>query len=164
MAGSGYITLMDYDRELTTFQFRTGNIDPLTLDGTLTEIDALVTATDNITLGTIVEHSLRVYTQRVGNTPPSDQNAQRERKWLVYYEDSTEFLDVAETIENQGYKKIFTTEIGTADLSKLAANSDTVLLTQTQIAAWKTAFEAIAKSPYGGAITVLKIQAVGRNL
>lgn len=162
MPASGYFSFLDYGREGASFSFNTGPVTALTIAGLLTEFGALRSATAAITLGTITDEAQYAWRTNLDNTKPTDPNAQRERKWLVTYEDNTATLGVG--IDNPGYKKVFNTEIPTADLSKLTTDTDIVDLTQTEIADWVTAFEAIAKSPYGGSAHVLQIAAVGRNL
>lgn len=166
MAGFGNFTLLDHNGEKSTTSFYTGNITAASLPGTLTQFGALRTAIDGIVLGTIAQETLKVFETKLSNARPSDQNAQRERKWLVVYEDNLPFFDnPTNLIPNEGYKKVFTFEIATADIAtRLNANSDEADLANAGIAAFKTAFEAISRSPYGGTTTVLKLIAVGRNL
>ena len=166
MAGFGNFTILDHNGEKSTTSFYTGNVTAVSLPGLLTEFGALRTAIDGITLGTLAQEELKVFSTKLSNTRPSDQNAQRERKWLVVYEDNLPFFDdPVNAIPNEGYKKVFTFEIATADISgRLNPNSDEADLTNAGIDAFKTAFEAIARSPYGGTVTVLKLVAVGRNL
>ncbi len=82
------------------------------------------------------------------------------------YEDNTQYFDApVNAIPNAGYKKQFNVEIGTADFTvdNLPNNGDEADLTEASIAAFVTAFEAIARSPYGGAVNVTQILAVGRS-
>lgn len=166
MAGFGGFTLMDHNRELSNISFYTGNITAVSLPNTLTEFGALRTAIEGITLGVVVKESLKVFDTKLANTPPSDENAQRERKWLVVYEDNLPYFDhPVNAIPNEGYRKTFTFEIPTAELvGRLLPNSDEADLTDTGVAAFVTAFEAVARSPYGGTVNVLQMRAVGRNL
>lgn len=166
MAGYGSFTLLDHNREQSTMSFYTGNITAVSLPGTLTDFGALRTAIEGITLGVVSKESLKVFDTPLANDPPADQNAQRERKWLVVYEDSLPFFDApVNAIPNEGYRKRFTCEIGTADIAgRLIPNTDRADLTNTGIASFVTAFENIARSPYGGTVNVLEIRAVGRNI
>lgn len=165
MAGFGGFTLIDHSNEETRTSFYTGNITAASLPGTLTQFGALRTAIEGITLGVVAKESLKVFDTTLANVPPSDENAQRERKWVVSYEDSLAFFDdPVNAIPNAGYRKKFTLEIGTADLvGRLLPNSDQADMTDPQIVAFVTAFEAIARSPYGGTVNVLGLTAVGRN-
>jgi hypothetical protein len=166
MAGFGSFTLIDHNNEQTTTSFYTGNITAVSLPGTLTAFGALRTAIEGITLGVVSKESLKVFDTPLGNTPPTDQNAQRERKWLVVYEDNLPFFDApVNAIPNEGYRKKFTFEIGTADIAtRLIPNTDRADLTNLGVAAFVSAFESIARSPYGGTVNVLEIRAVGRNI
>jgi hypothetical protein len=95
----------------------------------------------------------------------TDQNAQRERKWIVNYRDVTQFFDGANTINNVGFGNVYSVEVPTAKASLLANNSEVLDLTDTDVAAYVTAFEAIQNSPTGGNETeVIEIKLVGRNL
>lgn len=164
--GGGYFTLMDYDREVATFSFQTGAITAVSLPGTLTQFGALRTAIGNITNGVIAGEGLYVNRTKLGNVPPSDENAQRERKWLVTYEDATEFFDPpTNAIPNAGFRQLFTAEIPTADpVGRLLPNTEEADLADPDIAAFVAAFEDIARSPYGGSVNVVRISLVGRNL
>jgi len=114
-------------------------------------VSALNTATLAITRGSqAATNVLAVSTQSaVVNTDPL---AQRENKWLVRYHDS-------------GSTK-FTLEIPTADLSLLDTGTEFLNLADGgPIAAWVSAFEAVAKSPDDPtlSVTVDSIQFVGRR-
>jgi len=164
--GGGSFTFMDYDREKSNLGFNTAAITAVSLPGTLTQFGALKTALAAISLGTISDEALYVNRTKNSNVPPTDVNAQRERKWLVQYEDTTQFFDSpVNAIPNAGYKKLFDVEIPAAKFTSanLPNNGDQALLTETDIAAFITAFEALVKSPYGGAINVVKMTAIGRN-
>jgi len=164
MVGHGSITLIDYDAEVAASSFYTGDVTAVSLPGLLTEFGALRTAIEGITLGVVRQEALKVFDTRLSNSKPSDKEAQRETKWLVVYEDNLPFFDdPVNAIPNAGYLKIFTMEIGTADLSLLNTDSNTMNITSGAGATFKTAFEAIARSPYGGTVTVRQVQHVGRN-
>lgn len=166
MAGFGGFTLMDHNRELSNVSFYTGNVTAVSLPGLLTQFGALRTAIEGITLGVMVKEQLKVFDTKLANAAPADENAQRERKWLVVYEDALPFFDdPVNAIPNEGYRKVFTFEIPTAELvGRLLPNSDEADLADAGIAAFVTAFEAVARSPYGGTANILQLRAVGRNL
>jgi len=165
MPGRGGFTIKDNTDEDSSFSFNTGNITSVSIAGTLTQFGALRTATEGLIRGTIKSERLNVFDTLLSNTPPSDTDAQRETKWLVTYEDNLPFFDdPINAIPNAGYHKIFTLEIGTADLSLLVSGESELDLADTEAAAWITAFEALARSPYGGTVNVLGIAHVGRNL
>lgn len=165
MGSQGSITFMDYDREISTMQVNTGNITAISLPGTLTQWGALRTALAGITNGTISAESLNVFNTRLSNTPPAATDAQRERKWLVSYEDATAFFDApVNAIPNEAFGRKYTVEIPCAYyFGHLLAHTDQADLSNADIAAFVTAFEALCKSPAGGAVNVLQITAVGRR-
>lgn len=165
MAGYGGFSIIDYDSERSNTSFTTGNITAVSIAGALTQFGALRTAIDGIILGTISTETLKVFETKLSNTPPASKQAQRETKWLVVYEDNQAFFDPpTNAIPNEGYKKVFTFEIPTADLSLLVTNTDLMEIGSGAGATFKTAFEAIARSPYGGTTTILEVRHVGRNL
>lgn len=169
MAGYGSFTILDYGGEKTSVQFQTGNITAISLPGFLTDFGNLRTAIEGITLGVVAQEEASVFRTKLSNTLPASKDAQRERKWLVVYEDNTPFFDdPINAIPNEGYKKIFTNEIGTADLSLLVSRSDTIEAGDAgepaAIATFRGAWNALVKSPHGGTARVLKLVAVGRRL
>lgn len=152
----GVFTLLDYSNEKSHFTFGFGPITALTIADFLSEFGDLRTALGNITLGTLVEDTWKGDVTKYSVSLPSDNNAQRERKFLVTYEDTTTY-------------SVFRFEVPTAKFTTTAGsvfkpNSDDVDLTNTQIAAFVTAFEAIGESPDGNGVNVLHIRGVGRNL
>lgn len=165
MPGRGSFTMLDYSSEKSTLQYYTGEITAVSLPDTLTEVGALRTAIEGITLGVVAKESLSVFDTLLSNTPPTNELAQVESAWLVQFEDNLPFFDdPVNAIPNEGYQKLFTMTIGTADIvGRLVAGTDQANLANTQIAAFITAFEAIARSPYGGTVNVTKITFVGRN-
>lgn len=167
LAQGGYFSILDWDGESSAMSFNTGAVTAVSLPGLLTQFGALRTATEGMILGTISEEAQYVFKTKLSNTLPNDKNAQRERKWLVTYEDNLPFFDdPVNAIPNAGYRKVFNLEIPTADAALLPTTppGDTLDITTGAPAAWVTAFEDIARSPYGGTVTVLSIELVGRNL
>jgi len=167
MAQKGGFTMWDYSGEKSAIGFNVGIITALTLPGTLTQFGAFRLGINNITLGTFYKEELEVFDTVLTNDLPGDVNAQRERKWLVVYEDTTQFFDApVNAIPNAGYLKRFTMEVPTADFSggRLKPHSDEANFAETSIAAFQTSFEDIVKSPYGGATRIIGMTAVGRDL
>lgn len=165
MAGKLGFTLIDHNREQGRVSLNTGNVTAVSLPGLLTEVGALRTAIEGITLGVVGKESLMVFDTQLANDPPSDELAQVESVWIVTYEDATAFFDdPVNAIPNAGYRKKFTLTIPTADISgRRLPNSDEADMSDSGIAAFVTAFENTARSPYGGEVNVLKIVAGGRN-
>jgi len=151
---SGYsVSWRDYSDEkanmsLTITQLTSGNVV-----ATLALVDALLAAAQAITEGNA--ESSRVLFREQAEDPgrPSSESAQRERKWLVFYHDTTT-------------DKKYRVEIPTALLTaNLVAGTDLADLGATNIAAFVTAFEAVVKDPDTGlnAVAIDKIQHVGRR-
>lgn len=165
MAGKLGFSMLDHSGERGSISINTGNVTAVSLPGLLTEVGDLREAIEGITAGVVASESLMVFNTPLANEPPASQDAQVERAWLVSYEDDLPFFDdPVNAIPNEGYKKRFTLTIPTADIDgRLLANTDKADLTDTDIAAFVTAFETTARSPYGGTVNVLSITAVGRN-
>ena len=148
----GQFTVLDHSEETSSTKFYFGAVTAVSIAGFLTQFGNLRTALGNIILGTIQKESWTGDSTVLSNAAPSDSAAQIELKWLVSYEGNTS-------------KKKFRTELPTPDTSKLIPGTDKADLTDTDIAAYVTAFEAIAKSPDDDteAVNVLDITLVGRN-
>lgn len=161
------LSMLDYSREKSAFSVETGNVTAVSLPGLLTEISNFRAAVDGICLGVQSDEALRAYANDLSNTPPTDANAQIERAWLVTFEDNLPFFDdPVNSIPNEGFGRLFTVTIPTADIAaagRLAPNSDEAVLTESGMAAFVTAFEAMARSPYGGTVNVISVRHVGRN-
>ena len=156
MATSHYntVTLVDYSNEKSTVSVYNGSITALTIAAFLTQVSALRTSIEGITKGVVVGTSWVGDKDTLAAVPPTDVFAQRELKWLVRY-------------ENVVSHNIYTMEIPTADpTARLLPASDKADLADTEIAAFVTAFEAIARSPENDVdgVSVLDITLVGRNL
>jgi hypothetical protein len=165
MAGRLAFSLMDHDGERGAVSLNTGAVTAVSLPGLLTEVGTLRGAIEGITLGVVAKESLTVFDTPLANTPPADENAQVERVWIVSFEDNLPFFDdPVNAIPNEGYRKRFSLTIPTADIEgRLLPNTEIADLTDTGIAAFVTAFEATARSPYGGTVNVLSIVSGGRN-
>ena len=165
MAGGLYsLTVNDYDGEKTVTKINTGAVTAVSLPGLLTQIGNLRDAIDDLIIGVEQKETLTVFSTILNQDLPTSEFAQRETKWVVRYHDNTQFFDApVNAIPNEGYLKPFDIEIGTADLSLLENNNDFLALDGTEAAAFVTAFEAMARSPYGGVVVVDSIQQVGRN-
>jgi len=150
--GKAIFTLMDYDREKTAVQIHHVALTAGNFAATETLLDALRDAIAQMTLGTMVQ-------TRYGNedllsiTPASDEQAQREAKWLVSYHDTTSLIS-------------YSCEIGTADFDQLdpGDRKHAHIGDSGIVDGFITAFEAVAKSPTGGAVVVDEITLVGRNV
>lgn len=168
MAGEQYtLTIGDYNAESSTMGVHTGAVTAVSLPGLLSDISDLRTATSALILGNVWSDQLRAFKTAGANSgiPPTDPNAQVERKWLVTYRDNLAFFDApVNAIPNAGFGKIFNLEIATANAELLTDNSEFLSLDPAEPGGeWVTAFEAMARSPYGGTTEVISIELVGRT-
>lgn len=154
----------DYDGEKSVMQLNVGPITLANFTALRDAIDDLKAALPGIIDGEIRKTTITEQFAE-SSSAVTDQNAQRETKWLVTYRDVTQFLDVGNTINNVGFGNLYNVEIPTADLGLLTGNDDSLDLSVPAVAAFVTAFEAVQNSPTGGnEIDVVRITHVGRNL
>jgi hypothetical protein len=158
------LSLRDWDKKIGTVEINTGLVTALTLPALLTQIGALRTAIANITIGVVANERQDVFNTILSQANPTDEFAQRGNKWLVSYHDNTPFFDdPINAIPNDAYLRKFRVMIPTADNSLLAANDTFLDLTVNPGLAFKTAFEAMAKSPAGGSAVIDFVQQTNVN-
>jgi hypothetical protein len=144
-------TLKDYDGEKTTFRVRATEVTAANFDAQATLRAALATAIAGITLGVYTRTAFgNEDTQVVAD--PSEPTCQRELKWLIQYRETGGGL--------------YRVELGTADLTALDPNdrAHAHIGDSAEVDAFVAAFEAYAKGPGGGAVTIQEITLVGRNI
>jgi hypothetical protein len=149
------LTYRDYGTpgERSTAIFEGQDMTALNYDAEVTAQNTLRDAVNAITLGELAKVTRVAQESPQPGAMPASPFAQRESKWLVRYSDTV-----------TGKKA--TLEIPCADLAKLDPNSqDRALMTDTDIAAFVTAFEAYVLSPSGtlGNAQVDEIIFVGRK-
>lgn len=159
MASSTF-TLMDYSREKSSVTIYNGAITAISLPGFLTDFGAVRNAIDAITNGTMHKEMWVGDNTILSQIAPTSPAAQRELKWLVQYQGDTS-------------NKLYQITLPTADPTgvdgsgrpRLVPGSDLANLDNTQIAAFVTAFETIARTPDDDTetVTVLEMRLVGRN-
>lgn len=153
------VSIRDWDKKIGTVQVNTGLVTALTLPALLTQIGALRTAIDNISIGVIANEKQEVFDTILSDATPASAFAQRGNKWLVIYHDDTQFFDPpVNAIPNDAYLVKYRVMIPCADNSLLAANNTFLDITAGVGLAFKTAFEAIAKSPAGGSVVVESVE------
>jgi hypothetical protein len=150
----GSFTFMDATREKSSMSFNFGAITAVSLPGFLTQFADLRTKTQAITLGALASDQWTGDRTVYSVTPPTDRNAQRERKFLVIYRDNSSLA-------------LYRVEIPTADygIATFGPTGDEIIIgTSGAIYDWVQSFQTIAKSPEGNAVTVISIKGVGRNI
>lgn len=142
----------DYDAERSTVSLRSTLLTAGNFDAQNTAAISLRDAIAAIALGLRVsfDHANRYETVAPG-TQASDADAQRETKWLVRYQDAD---------------GIYRVEIPCPDRSVLDPNNRGYanIGDGGPVDAFVSAFEAFVLGPSGGAVTVLDIKHVGRNI
>lgn len=155
MANQHYygVTIKDYSNEDSSTRVSFGAVTALSIAGLLADIGDLRTAIGNIILGVVARDRWVGDSSTLTNVPPSEPTAQIELKFQFTYEGNT------------SHKK-YRVEIPTADPSKTIAGTDQVNLADTDVAAFVTAFEALARSPDDDTetVTIIDGRLVGRNV
>lgn len=146
-------TYVDFSNEKSTIDFRIRDMTAATIAAVLTELATLGTAIGGLSSGVLVKSIAMQDSSSFNSAPPTDPNAQRERKWLVRYQDLTNF-------------KFGQVEIPVAEVSStlLQPQSDKADLTATAWTDFITAFETTARSVDGNVVNVIEAILVGRNL
>lgn len=164
-------TIRDYNGETSNFAGRIPPASLLNLVGLLGQVGTFRDAMQDLILGTVVKEYGDFYNTVLGNEAPTDPNAQRERKILVFYEDVTEYLDAPlNLVYNPNFRAVQRMEIPTArvtdpdDDELLVAGTESYDFTNSYVIAFVDAFEAFFKSDGDGAVNVIDMQLVGRNL
>jgi len=149
----GSFSFLDASEERSTMTFQVGPITDLTLPGFLTQFGSFRAATEAISGGALVQDSWTGDVTKYDNDAPADISFQRERKFVFFFQGTTTFSK-------------YRIEVPVADFStdRLLPGTDIVDLTQTEIAAWVTAFEALCKTEDGEDVEVLSGKGVGRNI
>lgn len=147
----------DYDGEPARTTFNTVEITAANLDAQATLLTTLRTALNALLLASVEQ---AVITDNIWDNvvPVTDPFAQREIKWVVIVQDTA----------GNKYKS---NEFPMADLSLLENNSKyliksgnvVVTASAAAVTAFKDAFEAVAVSNTGLALTIWDMYQVGRN-
>lgn len=147
------VTTLDYSNESSSHNFGIGAITELSLAGFLSQFGDYKNALANIILGTIQKDIWVGDRTVLNNSAPASPQAQNELGFRVFYHGAVN--------QKKGHMTI-----GTADPSKVVPGTDQVDMTDTDIAAFVTAFETIAKMPDDDTegVEVDFITLVGRNV
>lgn len=159
------VTIVDYNGETSSTGVNLGSVTAVSLPGLLTNIATLRTAISGLIVGNQRSDKLTAYNTTLNPALPTSTDAQVERKWRVVYTDTQAFFDApVNAIPNAGFGKLFEIEIATADSTLLDNNSEFLDIDSAGPGLdFANAFEAIARSSYGGTATVQYIELVGRS-
>ncbi len=146
------ITYLDYSGETSTTEWDVTQMTAANLVTVQGDLSDLVIAIDGISLATIARERRILENLFLANNKPASVDAQREKKWLVRYEDAVTHL-------------IYRSEIPGADLSLLDTNSDMADLSTAAFVAFIAAFEAVVKAPNTqNAVNILDVEFVGKRI
>lgn len=175
MPTKGFVTVEDYSNEKSTVNFWLQDIGAGNYASVTQDLDEIKDGILGFTLGTVqVAGFSKQFPESSADV--TDPSAQRERKALVSYQDTTQFLDVGNTIANPGYLKYFTMEIPAARVYEddgttplLQPNSDEYDLSTVATAALVAALEPNIRTPYNNSANaptqqIVKITLIGKNI
>ncbi len=143
----------DYSNEYSTFSVLVEEIDGIarTFDGLQSEVAALESAVEAISLATLVSINFRQIANTEDDQAPTSPFAEREHGLRFFYSDDVNAKKYHITVPAPDY--------ATIDVP----GSDEVPLDQTEVAALVSWMEAEMQSADGNAITVDRVVKVGRN-
>jgi hypothetical protein len=149
------LTYLDYDSEKSRVRFDGVTITAANLEAQFLLQDAIVDAIAGVSLCTHMTTERIASVGNIGATPPTDDAAQRENKWLIMMHDAVTL-------------RKFRHEIPGADTSLLADGAPGSRKYMdpegAEYLALKAAIEDYAKSPAGNAVVVDYAMYVGRSL
>ena len=163
-------TVRDNNSETSNFSGYIPKVGVGDLGTVLTNVGNFRDALEDMILGEVASEKGDLYNTILSNASPTDPNAQRERKMMVFYADTVEYLDVGNLIDNPNYGKIQQMEIPTARVTDpdgdplLLAGNESYDFTNPYVIAFVTAFEALYRSQSIRAVEIIDMQLVGRNL
>lgn len=152
-------SIIDYSNEKSPFKIYNGAITAASIGGFLTAIGAMRTALAAMTLGTVGTEKWVGDSTQLSPTPPTDPDAQRERKALITYKGNTSNKIYTATIPAVRVKT-------TGGDSLLLPASDMYDLTLEPTATFVTNFNGFGRTPDSDTenVTILSIRTVGRNI
>lgn len=147
------VNVRDYSNEESSTRVYFGAVTALNIAGVLAQIGDLRNALTNLVLGVLAKDMWVGDSTVLSNSTPASSAAQNELKFQFIYEGVTS-------------KKRYRIEVPCADPSKTVPNTDQIDLTDSEVAAFVTAFEALAKTPDDDTegVNVLEGRLVGRNV
>lgn len=176
MSTKGYVTTEDYSQEVSTVSFWLQDIGAANFASVTQDLDEVKDAIDAFSLARVKNAGFNK-TYPESSATVADPTAQRERKALVIYEDTTPYIDdPTNTVANPGFGKLFQLEIPAPRMfeddgttSVLVSGTDLYDLTSTAVSAFVAVMEPNIRSPYNHtstapSVSIRKIVHVGRNV
>lgn len=141
------ITIRDFSRETSNLDIETVDVTAANLVAQTTAFDNFITAVQGVTRGVVARRVHIATDEVVSSAIPTDENSQVEWKWLVRGRD---------TVNGKAY----TRSVPCADpTGRLVTGTDRMSFEvgQTENLAFRTAFEAFARSIDGNTIAVEEV-------
>lgn len=162
MPDKAVLGMRDHSREIGRSNVNIVDITAGNLAAQQALLTTLGTTVLDVTRGILAEVEIQVVTPGTSILPVLEE-AQIEKVWLILYTDTQTYLDPGpDTVPNPGFGKVFQAKWPTAIYTDhLLPESDFADLTETDIAAFVAAFEALVVSPYGGEVEILSMQVAG---
>lgn len=152
--GKVVMKFQDFAGQTSNFDVNIVDLDAANYAAQDALIDALVSAMADITAGNINTKTIQSEIEEIATGKSSNPIARRELKWLIRYADT-----VTGEIET---REIPTPQVDDSDLFE--SDGETINLLDAEWVSFESAFEAVAKSNAGNAVTFLGGKLVGRNL
>lgn len=152
MAGKVSFKFKDHAGQSSTFALATDDVNAGNLATITTQMGALKTAIEGVTLGRVANETLLAINTDNGQTAASDPIARREMKWLLRLVDSV-------TLET------LTRELPTADPTLTTANGEEADMADAAWVSLKGAIDGIFNNPEtGNSLLLVGAKFVGRNI
>lgn len=154
MTGEVSFSVRDYSNEVSSHRIDIADLTSANFDtyvGASGLVPDYYDALNAIVLGNISRERITARNILISSAPAGSVYAQVELKWQLTYTDA---------VTGKQWQR----EIPTPDLTLLVAGTDLMNITAGAGLAYKTAFEAVAVSPDGNAVTLNSVRVVGRNL
>lgn len=161
----GTLSIGDYSKELSTVGFAMATPADNDYTAAIAALTAIRSGVEGVSRGNVRQEQISRINPINANWP-SDEEAQREDKWLITYRDTLEWLDApTNTIPNPGFGKLFNIEVPCADREAvvMTPGTDIVDFTQAPMSTLVTNLQSYGRSPYGGSVSVQQVEFVGRN-
>lgn len=176
MSTKGFVTTSDYSNETSTVSFWVQDVGATNYASVSQDVDEVKDAIIAFSLAQVKQAGFtKSYPE--ASSPTTDPTAQRERKALVIYEDTTQYIDdPTNTVANPGFGKLFQLEVPAPRLfeddgvtSIIVAGTDLYDMGSTAVQAFVAGIEPNIRSPYNHTSTaptvaIRKIVHVGRNV
>lgn len=155
MAGKVVLRYKDYAGQTSNFEFFTDDITDANLDTISTQVDAVVTAIESLSLGNLNVQQLVAEYDEVSSAKASSPASRRELKWLLTFVDTVD-----------GHSE--TRELPCVDVTDStlfsASDGEDANLANAQWTSFESAIEAVIKSSTGNSMSFTGARLVGRNI